>query len=140
MENTTKRRLDWSWVFHAEPMALWGTVPERYRCVCEVSSIDPHEVFGLTNIHRDDESLHWTDNRDVAVWAEPSRSTSVGDLLVTSEGRAWMVEECGFAAFDLGPVPRARLWLFMMHEQFHREGRLDMSVAMPIRRARLSDA
>ena len=140
MENTTKRRLKWSWVFHAEPMAACGTEPERYKCVCEVSSTDPYEVFGLTNVHRDDESLHWTDNREVAVWAEPLRSTSVGDLVVTSEGRAWMVEHCGFTAFDLGPLPLARKWLFLMHEKFHREGRLDIPVSLPITRARLSDA
>ena len=140
MENTTKRRLEWSWVFHADPMALPEEIPERYRCVCEVKSADPHRVFGLTNVHCDDESLHWTYNRDVAVWAEPWRSTSVGDLIVTSEGRAWMVEDCGFTAFDLGPLPLARKWLFLMREKFHREGRLDTSVRLPMKRARLSDA
>jgi len=140
MENTTKPRLEWTWVFHAEPFAPRVAMPERYECVCEVKSTDPYEVFGLTNVHCIDDSLHWTDNRDVSVLAEPCRSTSVGDLFVTSEGRAWVVENCGFAAFDVCPRALIPSWLLLMQELLHGGGQLPSSVEMPMKRARLSDA
>ncbi len=135
MKNTGKRGMKWAWVFHGMPMASMGIVPERYVCVCEVGSIDPNRIFLLTNIHSEDDSLDWTDNRDVIVLSEPTRSTSAGDMFVTSEGRMWFVEACGFSVFDLDPNGhRAAECLVTIREQIRRTGRLDAPIAMRIKK------
>ena len=59
--------------------------------VASVSTNDLEEAFKLTNsIDR-----AWYDNPDVIV-ERPSRSTSVGDFMVTDDGKWYMVDGVGF--------------------------------------------
>ena len=67
--------------------------PENYRKVAEVQVANMEDVYELTNhiMH------HWWDNAEVTLVGEPKqRSTSVGDILVTSEGVAYRYDAIGF--------------------------------------------
>jgi len=64
--------------FNAEVTPKW---PEEYDLVAEVKSEDLEKVFELTN-HI---SCAWWDNDGVTT-VKKSRSTSIGDIVITSEG------------------------------------------------------
>ncbi|MCA9227069.1 MAG: hypothetical protein KDA47_15710 [Planctomycetales bacterium] len=63
-----------------------------FRLVAEVETDDLKAVFGLTN-HAD---VDWTENDGVHAIGNVFRSTSVGDIIVTSDGYAYVVTSGGF--------------------------------------------
>jgi len=86
-------------VYHAIPTDYdWGFNPQQisrarcYRLVAEVATSDLHKAFCLTN-HSDDD---WTFNPGVKARVKHSRSTSVGDILVTADNRVFRVARVGF--------------------------------------------
>ncbi len=68
----------------------------NYRHVADVEAYQLDQVFALTN-HQEEES--WTSHREIVWHASdaPVRSTSVGDVIVSSQtGQAWLVMPAGF--------------------------------------------
>lgn len=84
-------------VFHARlPTFGYGEAPAwpaAYEKVAEVEATNLDDAYQLTNNIDSD----WTTNAGVR--AEPGRfrSTSVGDVIVDGEGRAWRCEPVGWA-------------------------------------------
>lgn len=80
-------------VFHAvnfgQP-APRGQVWE-YALVAEVTATDVERVFELTNHNGED----WTLRPNVRAFIRPCRSTSVGDMIMTPDDEAYLVEPVG---------------------------------------------
>lgn len=49
-------------------------------------------VYSMTNSCE----FHWSENKGVTRHGELARSTSVGDVLISADGRKWMVDIWGF--------------------------------------------
>lgn len=66
-----------------KPKEMANGWPHRYRCVAHVDTDSPEEAFRLTN-HIDHD---WTENAKVLSHGpEPLRSSSIGDVVVTTAG------------------------------------------------------
>lgn len=73
--------------------AKWDQVGLVYEVVAEVEGDDLDDAFQLTN-HID---RPWNFNSGVTeVGLKKKRSTSVGDLMHTSNGKTYMVDKVGF--------------------------------------------
>ena len=63
-----------------------------YALVAEIETDDPQIAFDLTNnIDKD-----WTLNPSIRAFVDSCRSTSVGDMIVTPDGEAYLVLPVGF--------------------------------------------
>ena len=89
-----KRKIKMSKVFHAtKPTFGYGLTPkwpEEYQLVAELETESLEEAFNLTN----HVNCAWWDNEGVKL-VKQSRSTSVGDIVITSEG-TFLCEEVGW--------------------------------------------
>jgi len=87
-------------VFHADNpnfgMDKQPTFPQDYTKVAVVACPDLEAVFSLTNHIQ----KPWTENKEVIWHADRCRSTSVGDIVVTSDFEVWRVEGCGYKRLD----------------------------------------
>jgi len=72
--------------------AFW---PGDYELVAIVETDDLDKVYAVTN----DETAH---PEVRCKWIRPSRSTSVGDVVVTSDGLIHRVERCGWSRIEEG--------------------------------------
>jgi len=83
-------------VFHAvNPTFGFGETPqwpEGYRQVAETETDELGKVFELTNTIDSD----WWLNEGVKSLVGPCRSSSVGDVVVTSDGKTWRCEMVGW--------------------------------------------
>lgn len=73
--------------------------PDDFDLVAVVDVNDPDAAFGLTN-HTDDAG--WTRNRGVRVLMDGVRSTSVGDIVVTPDGKVYLCQNIGWAVIGDG--------------------------------------
>jgi len=92
-----------SLVFHdRRPLFGFGDYqkhfPDDYECVAEVETAELGLVFQLTN-HIDQP---WMLNEQAKALVSQPRSTSVGDIVVTSDGVAHLCMPLGWE--ELGPV------------------------------------
>ena len=72
---------------------LWFEERNRYFTRVALVGASLESVFALTN-HFDTD---WTQNAQVVWFApRPLRSTSIGDVIVSARGGAWMVVQDGF--------------------------------------------
>ena len=69
--------------------------PKGYELVAEVEATGLHEVFCLTQHLY---NCFWPDNPGVSFSCRPVRSTSVGDVVVTPDGRAYRCAPVGWHA------------------------------------------
>jgi len=70
----------------------WAWCPSGFELVAELETEDLDKVFRLTNDCGED----WWLNKGVTAFVVPSRSTSVGDVIVLPNGQGYTVEPIGF--------------------------------------------
>ena len=88
--------IDLQKMFSLQPQ-LWKERERYYQLVAVVEAETLEEVYRLTN-HID---YDWRENALVrTVATTPPRSTSVGDVLVRSDGQAWLVSRVGFIPLE----------------------------------------
>ena len=75
--------------FSGEHLAFNG---KNFEEVATVECKDLEHVFQVTN-HNDHD---WTTNKEVLSCNATVRSTSVGDIVVDSDGKKWIVMGCGW--------------------------------------------
>lgn len=78
-------------------------ITQKYKAIGIVDTFDIIDVFRVSN-HIDD---NWTNNSEVKeLWSDPNktRSTSVGDIVVTADGKAHLC-----ASFGWEEIPDADL-------------------------------
>jgi hypothetical protein len=93
-----------------------GVFPEDYDLVAITPGADLGRAFELTN----SVVRAWTDNPSVVAFDPPTRSTSVGDVVVNDEG-AHLCEPFGWKKLEVDPPPipekTLRLWREIVEER-----------------------
>ena len=80
---------NFGWPTEERPNPTW---PEGYVLVAEVDTNSKEKAFELTNtIDRG-----WWENEGVKCLVGQTRSTSVGDIVTTEDGKIWLCEALGW--------------------------------------------
>ena len=88
-------------VFHSEPPDFFAQrdlmeFPHGFVHVASVEAVSIDEVFYLTNSI----DIPWHQHDGVSAYKE-TRSTSVGDVVVSQDGRHYRCERIGWTRFEL---------------------------------------